>query len=95
MSDMISKAVEALNERLGGGFDGTVKFVIEEEGSIMVDGDGVRAGDEDADCVMSASAETFQGILDGSVNPTGAFMTGQLKLDGDMGTAMRLGSALS
>jgi putative sterol carrier protein len=61
----------------------------------MIDSDGVRAGDEDADCVLSANAETFQGILDGEVNPTAAFMTGQLKLDGDMGTAMRLGSVLS
>ena len=95
MSDIINKAVEFLNGRMDGGFDGSVKFVIEEEGSIMIDGEGVRAGDEDADCVLSANAETFQGILDGEVNPTAAFMTGQLELDGDMGTAMRLGSVLS
>jgi putative sterol carrier protein len=95
MSEIVDKAIEFLSSRMDGGFDGTVKFVIEEEGSIMIDGDGVRAGDEDADCVLSANAETFEGILSGDVNPTGAFMTGQLKLDGDMGTAMRLGSVLS
>ena len=67
MSDIVSKAVEFLNGRMDGGFDGCVKFVIEEEGSIMIDGDGVRAGDEDADCVLTANAETFQGILDGEV----------------------------
>ncbi len=95
MSEIVDKAVEFLGGRMDGGFDGSVKFVIEDEGAIMIDGDGVRSGDEDADCVLSASAETFQGILDGEVNPTAAFMSGQLKLDGDMGTAMRLGSILS
>lgn len=95
MSEVIEKAVEALQERLSDGFDGTVKFVIEDEGAVMVDENGVRAGDEEADCVLTASSETFQGIMSGDVNPTAAFMTGKLKLDGDMGLAMKLGSALS
>lgn len=95
LSTVIDKAVEALSEKMDGGFDGSVKFVIVDEGAVMIDQDGVRAGDEEADCTLTASAETFQGILAGDVNPTAAFMTGKLKLDGDMGTAMRLGSALS
>ena len=95
MSDVITKAVEVLSAKLGSGFDGSVKFVVEGEGSIMVDADGVRAGDEDAECTMSADAETFEGILDGSVNPTTAFMTQKLGVDGDMGQAMKLGSVLS
>ena len=44
---------------------------------------------------MTADAETFKGILDGDVNPTSAFMTGKLSVDGDMGQAMKLGAALS
>lgn len=95
MSDVITKAVEALGAKLDGGFDGSVKFDIAGEGTIMVDSDGVRAADEDAECTMSADAETFEGILDGSVNPTGAFMSGKLSVDGDMGQAMKLGSVLS
>lgn len=94
MSDIVSKAVEVLAEKIGN-FDGSVKFVIEDEGAIMLDGDGIRAGDEDAECTLTASTETFEGILSGDVNPTTAFMTGKLKLDGDMGQAMRLGGALS
>ncbi|MDD9718212.1 SCP2 sterol-binding domain-containing protein [Dinoroseobacter sp. PD6] len=95
MSEVIEKAVEALQQRLPDGFDGTVKFVIEDEGAVMVDENGVRAGDEDAECTLTASSDTFQGIMSGDVNPTAAFMTGKLKLDGDMGMAMKLGSALS
>ncbi|WP_147124390.1 SCP2 sterol-binding domain-containing protein [Shimia ponticola] len=93
---IVDQAVTALNEKISGGFDGGVaKFVIEDEGAIMIDGDGARAGDEDADVTLTADAETFQGILEGDVNPTTAFMTGKLSVDGDMGKAMALGGLLS
>lgn len=95
MSDVINAAVAALTEKLGDGFDGSVKFDIAGEGTIMVDQNGVRAADEDAECTMSADADTFQSILEGDLNPTAAFMSGKLAVDGDMGTAMKLGSALS
>lgn len=94
MSDVITKAVAALNEKMDGGFDGTAKFDIEGEGSIIIDADGARASDDDADVTLSASAETFQGILEGEENPTAAFMTGKLTVDGDMGLAMKLAGAL-
>lgn len=94
MSDVIEAAVAALNEKLGD-FDGSAKFVIEGEGSILVDADGARASDDDADVTMSADADTFKEILDGSLDPTTAFMTQRLSVDGDMGMAMKLGSALS
>lgn len=95
MSDVITHAVGMLSEKLGQGFDGTAKFVIQDEGAIMVDGDGVRAGDDDADCTLTSDADTFQAMLSGDLNPTNAFMTGKLTVDGDMGTAMKLGTALS
>lgn len=94
MSEVISAAVAALSERLADGFDGVAKFVIPGEGAIMVDGAGVRAGDEEADVTMTADTETFRAILAGDLNPTSAFMTGKLSIDGDMGAAMRLGAAL-
>ena len=94
MSEILAKAVAALSEKMGDGFDGSVKFLIDGEGAIMVDSDGVREGDEDADCTMSADAETFEAIMGGDMNPTAAFMSGKLKVDGDMGTAMKLGSFL-
>ena len=95
MSDVISKAVEAMQAKMDGGFDGSVKFDIAGEGAIMVDSSGVRAGEEDAECTLSADAETFEAILDGDLNPTAAFMSGKLAVDGDMGQAMKLGSVLS
>ena len=96
MSDVVATAVDALNEKLGGnGFDGIAKFEIEDEGAIVIDEGGARASDDYADVTLSASADTFQDILVGNLDATSAFMTGRLKLDGDMGLAMRLGSVLS
>lgn len=94
MSDIVEQAVAALSEKLAG-FDGSVKFVIDGAGAVMVDGAGVRAGDEEAECTLTADVDTFQGILSGDVNPTSAFMTGKLAVDGDMGQAMKLGGMLS
>lgn len=96
MSDIVSQAVVVLNEKLStGGFSGTAKFDIEGEGSIVIDSDGARASDEETDVTLSADVDTFQGILSGDTNPTSAFMTGKLKVDGDMGQAMSLASVLA
>ncbi|MBR2658184.1 SCP2 sterol-binding domain-containing protein [Yoonia sp.] len=95
MSDVINEAVTQLNAKLGGdGFDGTAKFVIEDEGSIIIDQSGARASDEEAEVTLTATAEVFKAILDGEQNPTTAFMTGKLAVDGDMGLAMKLSGVL-
>jgi putative sterol carrier protein len=95
MSEVVTEAVAQLNAKMENGFDGGIaKFVIEGEGSIIIDGDGARAGDEEADVTLSASTETFKEILDGEQNPTAAFMTGKLTVDGDMGMAMKLAGVL-
>jgi len=94
MSDVITAAVAALSAKIEDGCDGSAKFVIEGEGAIMVDADGVRAGDEDADVTLTADADVFQAMLEGDLNPTAAFMSGKLSVDGDMGQAMKLGAAL-
>ena len=47
-------------------------------------------GGEDADCTITSSQETFERIVDGALNPTSAYMTGKLKIKGDMGAAMKL-----
>ena len=60
----------------------TVKVV---EGSVSV-----VQGIEDADVTISASQEVFEKITAGEQNPTSAYMTGKLKLKGDMGAAMKL-----
>ena len=83
MSEVVNAAVDAINKRFGAdGFDGSIRVEIEDEGALIIDQDGARASDEDADCTMTASADTLQGMLEGDVNPTAAFMSGKLKVEG-------------
>ncbi|HZO49953.1 MAG TPA: SCP2 sterol-binding domain-containing protein [Gaiellaceae bacterium] len=56
-----------------------------EDGTISV-----SEGAEQADCTISASEETFLRIVNGEQNPTTAYMTGKLKIAGDMGAALKL-----
>lgn len=95
VSDVVEAAVKALNGKLADGFDGLAKFAIEDEGDIMIDGEGARSGSEDADVTLSATADVFQAILEGEMNATSAFMTGKLSVDGDMGLAMKLAAVMA
>jgi putative sterol carrier protein len=55
------------------------------DGAVSVD-----EGAAEADCTITASEETLQKIVAGEQNPTTAYMTGKLKIKGDMGAAMKL-----
>ena len=55
----------------------------------------MRAGDEPADVTLTAETDVFRAMLEGELNPTTAFMTGRLSIDGNMGLAMQLGAAMS
>lgn len=96
MSAVIDAAVAALTEKFGadGIEDGSVKFAIDGEGAVRVDGSGVKSDDSDADVTLLADADTFSEMMSGDLNPTSAFMTGKLKIEGDMGLAMKLATML-
>ena len=96
MSKILEKAVAAINDKMAeAAFDASVKFKIEDEGSIVVDSDGVRISDEETDCTLIASLDVFTKILDGDMNATEAYMTGSLKVEGSMSAAMELSSLLA
>lgn len=52
------------------------------------------AGQGFRDCEVWCSAEDFMGILKGTVNARRAFLTGRLRVRGDVGLALRLQGAL-
>lgn len=96
MSDVVAKAVAELAQKFAGSdFGGTVKFEIEGEGSVFVDGESVEAADKEAAVTITASQDVFQDLMAGQLDPTSAYMSGKLKIDGDMGAAMKLASILS
>jgi putative sterol carrier protein len=77
-----------------GGMNNAYVFDIEGAGTWTVKvADGsvtVDEGDTGGDCTISTSAETFEKIVAGEQNPTAAYMSGKLKIKGDMGAAMKL-----
>lgn len=56
-----------------------------EDGAVSV-----SEGAGDADCTIRASEETLLKIAKGEANATTAYMTGKLKIEGDMGAALKL-----
>ncbi len=76
------------------GLTATYRFEIDGAGTWTVDVDdgkvSVSENGADADCTISTSSETFLKIANGEQNPTAAYMSGKLKVKGDMGQAMKL-----
>ena len=97
MSQDITDFFEGLPARAAGktaGMNNTYVFAIDGAGTwtVAVNDAGVTVtdGDEGGDCTLEASAETFSRLVSGEQNPTTAYMTGKLKIKGDMGAAMKL-----
>ena len=77
------------------GVNNSYLFDIEGEGQWLVDvKDGkltvAEGGGGDADVTLTTNGETFGKIASGEQNATTAYMTGKLKIKGDMGAAMKL-----
>lgn len=74
------------------------KFDFDDEGCVLVDARQNPAviSEEDGavDTTFKCSSAVFNDILNGALDPTMAFMTGKLKIEGSMGYAMKLNSIL-
>ena len=97
-------SLETITEEIRGkmamtaGFEHKVKFDFGDDGVIFVDATQSPAllshDDEEAECTLKCSIDTFQGFIDGTQDPTMAFMMGKLKVDGSMGLALKLNSII-
>lgn len=72
------------------GFDRSVKFDTGSDGVIVIDGATISTTDAPADCTIKLSLDDLQSLIAGDLNPTMAFMTGKIKVEGDMTVAMAL-----
>lgn len=81
-------------------FKKTVRFVIKDDDKIIRVDCSERPAtvtyddDSDTDVTMIATLDTFSGIMDGSKDPTMAFMSRKLKIKGSIGIAMQLNAIL-
>lgn len=96
----IEAAAEKIRARVGtsSSLGATVKFDCGEDGVVFIDGastpSSVTTENKPADCTVKCSLDTLEGLVAGDIDPTGAFMMGKIKVEGDMGVAMRLSSVL-
>ncbi len=93
--------LEEITERMqqavagGGGLDKTVKFDLGADGVVFLDGSTVTNEDKAADCTLQLSKADFEAMGRKELDPTMAYMSGRLKIQGDMGVAMKLQPILS
>lgn len=95
--DTIEQQMKA-NAMQFAGLNAVVKFDFGPEGSLYIDGKSNpptidRTGPEPDTTLAIASGDLIK-IQQGQLAPTMAFMTGKLKVTGNMGVAMKLSSML-
>ena len=75
----------------------TVKLDFGEEGVILLDGANseVTENDSAADTTIKTSWDDWQKMAGGELDGMTAFMTGKLKIEGDMSNAMQLQGVLA
>ncbi|MGZ8781870.1 MAG: SCP2 sterol-binding domain-containing protein [Gaiellaceae bacterium] len=98
MADTVQEFFDTLADRADAtkiaGMKNSYLFDIEGAGQWVVAVDdgavSVTEGGGEADTTITTSEETMMAVVKGEQNPTTAYMTGKLKIKGDMGAAMKL-----
>ena len=99
MAESVREFFEGLESRVDGsrtaGMTNTYVFDVDGAGqwTVAVDDGKVKVTEgasADPDCTITSSEENFERIVSGELNPTSAYMTGKLKVEGDMAAALKL-----
>lgn len=96
----LEKITEEIRNSVGAHspLEAIIKFDFGDDGVVRIDGKAsptvVDNDDTDADCTVKVTMDNFVQIAEGNLNPQMAFMTGKLRVEGDMSLAMQLGSIL-
>lgn len=95
----IDAIVQQLKTKLASASLGSrIKLDMGDDGVVVVDGGAkppsISKTDGPADVTLSMSMDNLQEMLTGGLNPQMAFMSGKLKVSGDMSVAMKLAQIL-
>jgi putative sterol carrier protein len=92
--DEASKKI-AENKDSAGQIGAVYKFVLSGDGGgtwimNLKDNPGVTEGEGDAACTIKMAASDYVDMVEGRANGQQLFFSGKLKIEGDMGLAMKL-----
>jgi len=102
LAELMKRIEETLNENSGPieGVSATYLFDISgDDGGAwqlhIKDGSAsVKEGADQVDCTLQMALDVFHQFMQGKLNGTVAFMTGKLKIKGDIGKALKIESIL-
>ena len=95
LQEITAKMKEGASKKTA--FGNSVKFST-DQGVVYIDGNQtpptVSNDDKAADCTLKMDFSDFSDLIGGKLDGMTAFMTGKLKIEGDMGVAMKLQTIL-
>ena len=92
----LESITQSIRTKMGddSGLEATLKFDGGADGVIVLDGvsspNTVSNTDTETDCTVTVSLDNLQAMMDGQLNSVTGFMSGKLKVSGDMSVAMKL-----
>lgn len=96
----LEQITNGIRERVGedSGLGASVKFDFGDDGVVVLDAtqvpNKVTNEDQPTDCTMKIGMDDFIAMTQGELDGMTAFMMGKLKIEGDMGIAMKLQGVL-
>ncbi|MFQ5535224.1 MAG: SCP2 sterol-binding domain-containing protein [Sphingomonadales bacterium] len=96
----LQEATQLVRDKIGEscGIPNTMKIDFGDDGIIFIDGTAtpnvISNDDDPSDVTIKVDIDDYMQILEGSLDAQMAFMTGKLKLEGNMGVAMQFANAM-